>query len=171
MPVPLLTQRLILRPLVLADAEGLFAYRRESSVATMQGWAPASAADAATFIEALAGVPFGCRGAWSQLAVVEADGAALVGDVAARVDPLGLRAEIGFTIAPAHQRRGYAAEAVGAMMQELVAVVGIRRFTARALAVNAASIALLTRLGFIRYGGERDEVWFEKRCGGSQAAG
>jgi len=147
-PIPLRTARLVLRYLTPADAEAFFAYRSEPAVALMQGWMPGSRAEADVFVGSVAGVPFARRGMWSQLGIVEAGNDALIGDVGAHVDASGVVAEIGYTIAPAFQRRGYATEAVRAILAELEAAYGIRCFTARTDPRNVASITLLTRLGF-----------------------
>lgn len=148
MPIPLRTARLILRFLVLADAPALFAYRANPAVSVMQGWTPASREEAATFVAAVADIPFARPTAWSQLGIVRVRSDDLVGDVGVLVDARGDAAEIGYTIAPAFQQRGYATEAVRAVLAELEAVHGIQRFSARTDPRNAASIALLRRLGF-----------------------
>jgi RimJ/RimL family protein N-acetyltransferase len=130
-PIPLRTARLVLRYLTLADAQAFFAYRSDPAVAAMQGWMPASRAEADVFVGSVAGVPFARHGTWSQLGVVEVGNDALIGDVGVYVDASGVIAEIGYTIAPAFQRRGYATEAVRAILAELEAVYGIRCFIAR----------------------------------------
>jgi RimJ/RimL family protein N-acetyltransferase len=146
--IPLRTARLVLRYLIPADVEAFFAYRSEPAVAAMQGWMPASRAEAGAFVGSVAAVPFASRGSWSQLGIVEAGNDALIGDVGVHVDASGVVAEIGYTIAPAFQRRGYAVEALRAVLTELEEACGIRRFVARTDPRNVASIALLTRLGF-----------------------
>jgi RimJ/RimL family protein N-acetyltransferase len=147
-PIPLRTARLVLRYLTPADAEVFFTYRSSPAVSAMQGWMPASRAEADVFVGSVAGVPFGRRGTWSQLGIVEAGNDALIGDAGVYVDARGAAAEIGYTIAPAFQRRGYATEAVRAILAELEAIYAIRCFVARTDPRNVASIALLVRLGF-----------------------
>ncbi len=148
MPIPLRTSRLVLRYLTPADAEALFAYRSEPAVSAMQGWMPASRAAADVFVGSVADVPFARRSMWSQLGIVEGRNDVLIGDVGVHVDASGDVAEIGYTIAPAFQRRGYATEAMRALLGELEGAYGIRRFIARTDPRNVASIALLARLGF-----------------------
>ena len=67
-------------------------------------------------------------GQWTQFAV-ERDGE-LIGDVCARIDNACGVAEIGFTLARSEQGRGYASEAVQALVCDLVQRVGVRRVCA-----------------------------------------
>lgn len=77
----------------------------------------------------------------------------------ARPHPFGgLAAEFGYSVFPAHQRRGYATEAVGAMMRWAEDQHGITRFIAAISPANTASRALAARLGFVRIGRQIDEI-------------
>lgn len=162
MPIPLRTARLVLRSLVPADAPALFAYRADPAVSALQGWTPASPDEAAAFIASVADVPFARPTAWSQLGIVHARNDALIGDVGVHIDARGEVAEIGYTIAPAFQRRGYAIEAMRAVLAEFEAVHGIRRFLGRTDPRNAASIALLRRLGFAEEGSMGEDLHFRR---------
>jgi RimJ/RimL family protein N-acetyltransferase len=71
----------------------------------------------------------------------------LLGYVQATVFP-GARASIGYELASAHWGRGYAQEAVGAMLDELARRYGVRRVTAVLKRPNERSRRLLERLGF-----------------------
>jgi ribosomal-protein-alanine N-acetyltransferase len=57
-------------------------------------------------------------------------------------------AEIAYVFGLAHQRRGHAFAAVTAMLAELVQGYGVKRATATVDPDNAASLALLRKLGF-----------------------
>lgn len=59
--------------------------------------------------------------------------------------------ELGYVIAPAHRRRGYAAEALEAVMAAL-AEEGLRRVTLGIIPQNEPSLRLAEKLGFIRTG-------------------
>jgi len=69
------------------------------------------------------------------------------------------RCEIGFTLAPDYQGRGYATEAVRLLAGYLFTVRGKHRITACCDARNAASAALLERLGMRREGHLRQSTW------------
>ncbi|WP_026833078.1 GNAT family N-acetyltransferase [Exiguobacterium undae] len=58
------------------------------------------------------------------------------------------KAEIGFELDPAHWRRGYAAEAIQAVLEYAFETLALHRMGAVTFLENEASIQLLTRLGF-----------------------
>ena len=91
----------------------------------------------------------GRPGEWMQLAAVERDGGALVGDCAVHVpgEPPAT-AEVGITLAPAHQNRGLGAEALTAVLDALFGAHGMHRVFAQADDRNAAVHRLLERVGF-----------------------
>jgi RimJ/RimL family protein N-acetyltransferase len=64
------------------------------------------------------------------------------------------RVEIGHAIAPEHQRRGYATEAVDALVRAAFRDPRVRVVNATTYPTLEASIVVLTRNGFIRASGE-----------------
>jgi len=58
------------------------------------------------------------------------------------------KAEIGFELDPSHWRRGYAAEAIEAVLTYAYETLGLYRMGAVTFLENRASIQLLTRIGF-----------------------
>jgi RimJ/RimL family protein N-acetyltransferase len=66
-------------------------------------------------------------------------------------------AEIGYTIEPEYRRRGYAIEAIRAMF-DWARERGTRRFIASVAPTNDASLALVSRLGFVQTGVQWDEL-------------
>ena len=70
-----------------------------------------------------------------------------------------LQAEIGYTVAPAFQRRGYASEGVSRMLEHLLVERGLHRVRAACDCRNIASLRLLERLGFRREGHLRSSTW------------
>jgi RimJ/RimL family protein N-acetyltransferase len=144
--LPIATERLVLRQFTPADAAGLAAYRSEPAVARYQSWTtpyPLSAAQ--RLIDEQAHLDGPAAGEWLQIAIA-LDGD-LVGDVAVRLSDDGQIAKIGYTIAPAHQRNGFGAEAVGALVTRLFGA-GVHRIEASLDARNVASARLLERVGF-----------------------
>jgi RimJ/RimL family protein N-acetyltransferase len=142
MPLPIETTRLRLRRLTYADVEKLAAYRSDERVARLQSWSSMSLAEA----EALVNNPgeLGDDGRWAQVAIALKNTDTLIGDVGSCVS--GDAAEIGFSLAPEAQNRGYAAEACRALI-ELLFARGVRRIVAIVDARNVAAIALIERLG------------------------
>ena len=157
--VPLRTERLTLRPFTEADAERFAAYRSEPGVARYQGWeAPYPLATAFAFTRELAAATPDVPGEWFQIAV-DLDGE-LVGDVAFAAwahEPRTV--EIGFTIAPERQRRGYAREAVAGLLGHLFGTLGKHRVTATCDVRNAASARVLEAVGMRREGHLVEAVW------------
>ena len=113
MPLPIRTDRLVLRALRPEDVDAFVAYRADPEVARYQGWETSYArADAEKLVAEQAGAELATPGEWLQIgAVTRADGA-LAGDCAVRVagEPPAT-AEVGVTFALAYQGRGLAAEA------------------------------------------------------------
>lgn len=150
--LPIETARLVLRQFDPTDAENLAAYRSDPDVARYQSWpTPYSVAAAQRLITDQAHIDRPRPGEWLQIAAT-LDGE-LIGDVAVRVSDDGRTARIGYTIARAHQRRGFGGEAAGAIVARLFED-GIHRVQASLDARNVASARLLERLGFRHEGTE-----------------
>lgn len=157
------TARLRLRPFAEADLPAFVAYRRDPEVARYQEWDETfSAEDAQALFDRLRGVAPGTPGAWFRFAIEEAASGTLLGDCVLQVkadDPR--QAEIGFTLARGHQGKGYAAEAVAAVLGYAFATLGLHRVTAITDARNAAAARLLERVGMRREGHYLQNVWFK----------
>lgn len=67
------------------------------------------------------------------------------------------RAEVGYTVFEAFRRRGYALEAVRALLAWAESEHGVHRFVASVSPDNGASLALVGKLGFERTGEQWDE--------------
>ena len=66
--------------------------------------------------------------------------------------------EIGYHVEPGFRRRGFATEAVRALLEWAAAEHGIRRFRASVAPSNERSLAVVRRLGFRQTGARWDEV-------------
>lgn len=148
MTLRLATPRLNLDRLAPHDAAGLYACRSHPAVARFQGWVPRSPAEAAAFIRRDLAGPVAAPDTWTQLAVRKRSSRALVGDLGVHTltDPTAV--EVGVSIHPAHQRRGYAREALGELLTFLARERDVRTVIARTHPLNEASIGLLGSLGF-----------------------
>lgn len=147
------TERLLLRPLTLKDTEAVYRYRALPEVCRFQSFQPRSLAEVEAFLresERAADEP----GGWRQLAIC-LRGGELIGDIGLHtLDEWQL--ELGYTLAPAQQGKGYATEAIAALLQEAFAVWQKHRVIASVDPENRASIRLLERLCF------RKEAHFRK---------
>lgn len=145
--LPISTSRLVLRSFVPDDAEAFAAYRSEPEVARLQSWdSPYPLESAEQLIASQATLDGPTAGGWIQIAVT-LDGR-LAGDVAVGLDADGLVATLGYTLATAHQGRGVATEAVGAVVDRLFDDLGVHRIEASLDPANVASARLIERLGF-----------------------
>jgi RimJ/RimL family protein N-acetyltransferase len=149
---PLRTTRLVVRPLRVDDAAALAVYRSDPEVARYQSWeAPFSRAQADDLIAELERTD-SAPDEWRQWALERVEDGSLVGDLGVRVYDEGRQAELGFTIASAWQRQGYAFEGAARVLDHLLVEQGVRRVRADCDTRNLASAALLERLGFRREG-------------------
>ena len=150
MAAEIVTERLRLRPFQVDDLEAFVAYRSDPEVARYQSWdASYSMTDAQSFLTSQDRLELGQPGEWLQLAIVDRRTGSLCGDCGVRVeiDPPAT-AEIGVTLAPAHQGTGLAREALAAVVDELFERFALHRVHAETDERNAAVHRLLERLGF-----------------------
>ncbi len=162
--VNLETARLILRHFTDADLVPFMAYRNDPDVARYQGWEGISEAEAHAFIEEQKLVQPGVPGQWFQIAIALKETGMLAGDCALKIDEHDERqAEIGYTLARAYQGKGIAAEAVSRVLDYAFRTLELHRVIAITDCENAASIALLERLGLRRDGHFIQNVWFKGR--------
>lgn len=155
------TPRLVVRRFRTEDAVTFAAYRSDPDVARYQSWdAPYSLDQATAFVTAICAGHPDTPGEWAQLAV-EAGGRH-VGDVAVFVDGDDPRlARIGFTMAAEAQGRGYATEAVTAVLDYLFTARGKHRVAADCDARNVRSAALLERVGMRREAHHVASAWWK----------
>lgn len=155
------TDRLLLRRFRPGDAETLAAYRSKPAVALYQSWrAPYSVERARYAIETMAAADPEQPG-WFQYAVELAAAGTHIGDVGVNLNDNLRQAEIGYTIAPEQQGRGYATEAVRALLDHLFRMRGLHKVSAECDARNVASARVLERLGFTREGLLRGHTWIK----------
>jgi RimJ/RimL family protein N-acetyltransferase len=168
---PMDTERLVLRRSAPDDAEAIAAYRSDPMVLRYQGWGDTDAATVRAQIEEMAGRAPGAPGGWVQFTVLERETGRLVGDVGLSPadDEPGV-IKIGYTIDPAFQGRGYATEAVRALVAYAFDTLGADIVRAYASAENLPSHRVAEKAGLklierfegiddgVRWSGVRYEV-------------
>jgi RimJ/RimL family protein N-acetyltransferase len=144
------TERLLLRPLEAADLPLFVAYRRDPAVARYQGWdADYQLRDAEHLLDAQRDVSFGDTGTWLQIAIVDRADGTLYGDCAVHVRThWRATAEVGITLASAHQGQAIASEALTALIGALFRDLALHRVVAEVDDRNAAARRVFERLGF-----------------------
>jgi RimJ/RimL family protein N-acetyltransferase len=157
----ILTERLCLRSLQRSDAEKLFAYRCHPQVIRFQSWEPQSVEEVAEFIENMSTRKFNEPG-WYQIAIVLKDDGSLIGDSGIHILEDDSRiAEIGITIDPASQSKGYATEALTAILDLLFDKLEKHRIIASVDPRNLPSLALMERTGLRKEGHFVKSLWFK----------
>ena len=148
----LTTDRLRLRGLAIDDADALFPALSDAELMTWWSSAPhKNVAETRAYF-----APRIDRDGWRCWAITLRDDDTAIGWVAAGEKRQGGVTEIGYLLSRDHWGRGIAAEAVSAVIDRLFAE-GQRRVFADTDPENAASLALLERLGFKREGYLRGE--------------
>lgn len=149
---PVRTARLVVRRATGADLEPTWRFRRLPEV---NDWLSGAAADLDAYREHF------CRpGRLAKVLVVELDGA-VIGDLMVNIEDgwaqaevaeraRGTQAELGWTLDPAHGGRGFATEAVRAVIGLCFGPLGLRRVYASCFADNEPSWRLMERLGMRR---------------------
>lgn len=162
MNVDLQTHPLRINHLVPADAPALLAYRSDPAVACFQSWVPATLRDVEDFLARNAATEFGAPETWNQLAIRLDSTGELVGDLGVHfVGSDGHQVEIGFTIAPRFQRRGFGSLAVTALLGHLFTVQGKHRVFASVDPRNEASMRLLRGLGLRQEAHFRESLFWK----------
>jgi RimJ/RimL family protein N-acetyltransferase len=159
---PLISRRITLRCFAEKDLPALIAYRSDPEVARFQSWSRLDEAAARAFLTALDETEPGRRGEWFQFALVHNETDQLLGDCALLVkadDPQ--QAEIGYTLARAHQGQGYATEALTTLLDYLFGTLELHRVVAQVDVRNEPSFRLLERLGFRREGHFLQSYWLK----------
>lgn len=142
----LTTQRTLIRPAVPGDAAALHHSRGEMPFDPQTR----SIADTIGLIEAMARRTAPDDAGWQQFAVIARDDNGFLGDIGVNFDtPRNDQAEIGFAFAAPARGQGLAAEAVGAMVEQLFAS-GRHRLIAQTDARNTPAQRLLQGLHFRR---------------------
>ena len=161
---PLVTERLLLRRSRPEDAETISSYRSDPEVQRQQGWERTDPEGVRTDIVEMSGREPGEPGGWVQFSVEERERGRLVGDVGlspADGEPGVIK--VGYTMAPAVQGRGYATEAVGALVAYAFDTLDADIVRAYASAENIPSLRVAEKVGMKLV--ERfehrsdDEVW------------
>ena len=156
----LVTERLVLRALRAADAEAMYAYRSDPEIIRYQGWDPETLADVREFIADNAHYDAYAPGSWRQFAITLRATGQLLGDCGVHVpQDKPEQAEFGITLATAFQRRGYASEALRALLRLVFDTLGKHRAFASVDPRNAASIALFERAGFRKEAHHVESLW------------
>src|SRR5882724_2686155 len=154
--------RLILRRFRADDIETFVRYRADPAIARFQSWENFSDADGQAFFASMSRQHPDTPGEWFQFAIERAATGTMIGDCALHaLADQPHEVEIGFTLAPSHQRRGYATEAVACLIDYVFGPLAKERAVGITDVRNTPSIAVLEWLGFERDLTARERVIFK----------
>lgn len=160
------TERLRIRSLVLSDLPHFHLYRSNPEVTRYQGFDVLTFEEAKAFIEEQAHKKFGLPGEWVQYGIENKTTGKVIGDCAIKLDGKDRRlGEVGMTISPQAQKKGYAKEALTAILHFLFRLDDFHRVTETVDAENVASIQLLKSLGFREEGHFVENIFFKGKWG------
>ncbi|HWQ98455.1 MAG TPA: GNAT family protein [Clostridia bacterium] len=154
MPITFETERCRVRPFEETDVAAFMAYRNNLDWMQFQGFKGKSYLE---YKAVLLRKPKFQNGV--QLAVVSRETGELLGDLYLKLEQNACW--IGYTIAPPFARQGLAAEVVTELLMQLKRE-GLALAKAGVEAQNAASIALLKKLGFAQIGVDGIELIFQR---------
>jgi RimJ/RimL family protein N-acetyltransferase len=149
---PIVTERLRLRPFSRGDVDAVYSYRSRSDVAEYLFDPPMTHQECAEAVRMrTAHIAFSGEGDKIVLALERRDDLRLVGEVSLIWRSVAdQQAELGYILHPDVHGQGYATEAGQALLAFGFEVMGLHRIHARCDARNAASAAVMTRLGMRR---------------------
>jgi len=163
-PAPIITSRLILRELVLDDAEAVAARAGDRRVARhlIQVPSPYPVSLARRWIASRQ--EWWTAGRGITLAItLPASPRALIGTVSLRAFHRDRRAELGYWVAADEWGHGYAAEAARGIIELGFTQLDLARIYALVVAGNHASCRVLDKLGFVLEGIQRQHLWKANR--------
>jgi RimJ/RimL family protein N-acetyltransferase len=159
----IISQRLAIRDLDANDGPRIFAYHRRPEVAQFQSWGTESVDVVQSYIRSLSGTEPGTPGKWYQVGIFLLEGGKLIGDFGFRVlqdDPE--QAEIGITLAPEFQGKGYATEASKSLLDYLFVTLDKHRVFGSVDPRNLPSLKLLERVGMRKEAHFVKSLWFRE---------
>lgn len=146
LPIPLHTERLVVRRLQPSDLERFAAYRADPILARYQGWAPMSLDEAREFMASMLTQPMLEPENWAQLAIADGASDDLLGDIGLCLHENG-DAELGFTLCHEAQGKGFAIETLRGLARALLRRPEVARVVGITDERNQASVRVLERLG------------------------
>ena len=162
--VQLVSERLTLREFAADDFDAVHAFASDPVVTQHMTWGPNSPADTRGFLSMTQEVRATLPRLAFPLAVTVTLGGALIGSAELRVDDVEQRTgSLGYVLQPDHWGRGYATEAVRALLDLAFGPLGLHRVEATCDPDNAASARVLAKSGLTLEGRLRANLLMRER--------
>ena len=155
------SERLLLRAFRESDLENFVSYRSNPEVARYQSWENFTREEGERFINHVSQCEFDVPGTWYQIALALKENDHLIGDLAVHTLEDARQVEIGFSLEPKHQNRGYANEAIRMLLDYLFMELEKHRVFAITDAENLPAQRLLEKLCFRLEAKYVENVWFK----------
>lgn len=153
------TDRLLIRPITLADADDLFAYRSDAKANKYQGWIPKTREDAVQFI-AKCSPSFNKPETWFQVIIIEKEAQEIIGDIGIHFfGSENKQVELGCTLNKSFQNQGFATEALKGVVSYLFTTLKKHRIIISIDPQNISSIRLVERIGFRKEAHFIESLW------------
>lgn len=155
------TERLFLRPIQATDKEALFGYRSDALTNAYQSWIPKTMEEVEAFIQKNP-TAFNQSESWFQLVMIEKASNTLIGDLGVHfMDAQNKQCELGCTLDKHWQSKGYAREAMTAVISYLFNELDKHRIIGSVDPANVPSIRMMEGLGFRREAHFRKSLWWK----------
>jgi len=156
------TERLFLRGVKLSDAEAMLKYRSNPKIYRYQNWKPQTLKDVEEFINNKISKKPNIEDTWFQLGISIKGKEGIIGDIGIHFICEGKICDIGYTLSPEHQGKGFATEAVTAVFNYLFNNLNKHRIIASVDPRNQRSIKLLERIGMRKEAHFRKSIWTDE---------
>jgi len=157
---PLTTERLVLRPVQPSDVDALYRRRADPTVSDWQDWPmPYSRERAQATVErSMANDQPPDNGGW-MLTITDRADSTIYGDISMFLEDDGRTSGVGYSITPLYWGRGYASEALAAVVDWLFDVKGVSRSYAQLHPDNHRSARVLESCGYVYEGVLKNACW------------
>lgn len=157
---PIRTERLLIRPFEPGDVDDMWRRHNHPDVARYQDWDfPRPRDQVERLVADIVAMDGPVDGEWWMAVVAEPGTGERLGDVGTQLSHGGRVAELGYSLWPQHWGRGYAVEAVGALVHYLFEDLGAARVFGMLHPDNPASAQVLERCGLDFEGHTRLSYW------------
>ena len=158
------TPRLLLRDFVPGDWPAVYAYQRDPRYLRLYEWTDRMPDEVQAFVQMFVDQQAEQPRTRFQLAVTLPASGEVIGNCGIRLTAAGSHeAEIGYELSPNQWGRGYATEAVAAILRFGFTELGVHRVSAWLVADNVASARVLEKNGFQLEGRLRDKERYKGR--------
>lgn len=156
------TERLALRPLTTADFDAVHSYASVPENVIYMIWGPNSAEDTRAFLEL-------CEASWKEEPVRKYEFAItlegrVIGACGLYLRDEDRQGEMGWILHRDYWRRGYAAEAAGALLRYGFETLKLHRITANCNAANYGSFKVMEKIGMRRESHEVRSAYAREGC-------